>query len=197
METPIPDHAQKTIEDLKAKIAEIEATTAPLRASINAVLAAYGQPPEYDDHHQHSHKHSKPKTLSFRPDEFYGKPLATCVREVLQSRKLFGLGPAPSREIFDSLRTGGFLFDSSNEDTAFRSMQISIGKNTPTFVKLPSGLIGLVEWYDKTPRRKSAGKVSATSVVSAVENDWPNPGNGDLSAIAASGSDSGEQEEKE
>jgi hypothetical protein len=82
-----------------------------------------------------------------RSDEFYGQPLATAIRAVLEKRKGAGIGPAAVRDIYDTLGSGGFKFEAKDEDNAIRGLRQSLTKNSSTFHKLPNGLYGLLEWY--------------------------------------------------
>lgn len=175
----LPDYAVRTLADLQAKVAESEAQTNKLKELVNTFCTSYGVVPPYDLA-QTASVAQGPKMgapISFRPDEFYGKPLATCVREILNARKARDLGPADPREVFDALRKGGFDFEARDDETAFRAMQISISKNTAAFVRLPSGQIGLEEWYDR-PRRRATPRAAAGGVTadpSGNSNPWPLP----------------------
>jgi hypothetical protein len=155
----LPEHAKLLIADIQQKIADIEREANKYRETVNLVCATYGHEPMYDLVDVEAA--SKPgATMSVQPDQFFGKPFSTCVREILTERKTRGMGPADPKEIFEMLRAGGFAFDAKSDDVAFRSMMISIGKNTSVFVKLPGGHIGLEEWYERTRRPKGSAKGS-------------------------------------
>jgi hypothetical protein len=113
------------------------------------------------------------------PGEFYGKPLAAAARTILQARFKAAGNPMPAAvdEIHVELVQGNYDFGTSNADQQKQGIRISLGKNSPVFVKLPNtDLFGLVEWYGKRQR-----------VVR------PRNGSGDLAAPASP--DEGESEE--
>lgn len=177
----IPEHASKTIADLQEKIVEYERLTNKVKLSVNALCALYDAEPIYAlDDMISSTSMARMPGLTFRPDEFFGKPFSTCVREILNARKARDLGPADPKEVFEALRSGGFAFDAKDDESAFRGMQISISKNTAVFVRLPSGQIGLEEWYDRTRRPKPRGGSAATAVMQPLvansgDHPWPLP----------------------
>ena len=106
---------------------------------------------------------------SILPDQFYNKPLATAVREVLEMRKR---RPATSQEIHAALKTGGFAFESRDDENAMRGMAVSISKNTALFARLPNGLIGLNEWYGGgTKRKKQQTKENGASAAASTVID--------------------------
>lgn len=153
----LPEHAVKTIQDFQEKLAELEREGNKFKTSINMLCSMYGVEPLYsleDAATGDGSGTAKSVTLSFRPDEFFGKPLATCVRDILTARKDRDLGPADPRDIFETLKKGGFNFEARDDESAFRGMQISIGKNTAAFVRLPNEQIGLVEWYRRAATRR-------------------------------------------
>ncbi|MCK1329874.1 MULTISPECIES: hypothetical protein [unclassified Bradyrhizobium] len=96
-----------------------------------------------------------------RPDQFYGQALATAVRTILEMRKQQNLGAATINEIFDALTTGGYTFNTKNDDVARQSLRNSLSKNTITFHKLPNGRFGMLSWY---PNAKPARPVNLTAV---------------------------------
>ncbi len=115
----------------------------------------------------------------FRPDQFYGKPLSTAIRDYLEARKSAGLGAATVREIFAALQQGGFKFDAKDSSNAQRGMRQSLTKNSSAFHKLPNGTYGLREWYPNVrPARqssqsdeKSADDVGTSSADNAYSSD--------------------------
>lgn len=174
----LPDHAAKTIADFQQMIEKMERETNSVKSSVNMLCRVYGVDPMYDIAEPGNDGGTKPKSIEFsvRPDEFFSKPLATAVREVLNARKSRDLGPIDPRELFDLLRKGGFAFDQRDETTAFRVMQISISKNTAAFVRLPNEQIGLVEWYG--PQKvKARAPAKAAAVTTSETADASTEGN--------------------
>jgi|SRR3569623_85193 len=147
------DHILKTVEELERKLAEQLTAVATTKRLINQLCEIAGISPRYQN--VDSEAKSGP-SLSIRSDQFYGQPLATCVRTILEMRKALDQGPATIAEIYDVLLQGGFAFDTKNDDNAKRGLRISIAKNTALFHKLPNGRIGLLEWYPnaKSPKTK-------------------------------------------
>lgn len=91
---------------------------------------------------------------AFRPDQFYGRPLATAVREILERRFAAHLGAIALNELFETLKKGGYAFDNSNDQIAKRNTAITLAKN-PAFAKVPhNGHIGLAEWYPNAKKPK-------------------------------------------
>lgn len=177
MTAELPDHAIKTIEDFESKLGDLERQMNALKTSVNMLCEMYGTPPKYEiaQFSGAGAQGGGAKTLTFRPDEFFNKPLATCVREILMARKLKDLGPADPQELFQALRSGGFAFESRDEDVAFRGMQISISKNTERFNRLPNGQIGLAEWYPASKRvQLRRRRVLDTGETPPVETDAQN-----------------------
>jgi hypothetical protein len=95
-----------------------------------------------------------------RPDQFYGQPLASAVRTILEMRKQQNLGAATNNEIYDALIAGGYTFNTKTDDVARASLRNSLSKNTVTFHKLPNGRFGMLSWYPNAkskPAQASAG----------------------------------------
>ena len=103
---------------------------------------------------------------NIRSDQFFGRPQATVISEYLQMRKNANLGAAKTREIYDALLQGGYHFQTKNRENSMISLRTAISKNTAKFAKLPNGTVGLVEWYDRIPKR-----VSTTITEEIIEDD--------------------------
>lgn len=148
------DHIRATIADLQIKLGEQEQTVAKTKTLINQLCEIAGLAPMYAPSELAG---DGGVSLSIRSDQFYGQPLATCVRNILEMRKALNQGAATVNEIYAALIEGGFAFETKNEDNAKRGLRISITKNTALFHKLPNGKIGLTEWYPnaKTKRKES------------------------------------------
>src|SRR6266436_3567472 len=101
-----------------------------------------------------------------RSDQFFGRPMATVVREILE-RRTQKLGAIPLNDLFELMKAGGFQFENKDEAIAKRSVTITIGKN-PAFVRVPnSGHIGLAECYpgakEKRPKNGDTSKDEPSS----------------------------------
>ncbi len=139
MSTEFDAAIARLLENLQSE----EAKAARTRETINRLCEAKGAPPMFADAGGVS-----ATSMAVAPDRFYGVPLATAVREVLQGRKAAGLGAADTDTIYEVLKRGGFQFDGEGDIAAKRGMAISLAKNTSAFHRVPSGAWGLVEWYD-------------------------------------------------
>ena len=150
------DHIRQTIADLQAKLREQEATVSKTKATINQLCEVAGLPAIYADVTATSINSGGGNSipLTIRSDQFYGRPLATCTKEILDMRRKLDQGPATVNELYDALLEGGFKYETKNAENAKRNLRISISKNTALFHKLPNGKIGLTEWYPKIKKSK-------------------------------------------
>jgi hypothetical protein len=133
------DEINKVIESKRKELRELE-------RSVNALCHEAGVEPIY----QESLTPEASGRVLLRPDTYYGKPLATAVKDYLESRR----HAAPLPEVLGALEQGGFDFDNAGwePENRLRNLAISISKN-PAFHRLPSGVIGLKPWYQDKPER--------------------------------------------
>lgn len=131
------DPLRSSIDKLELKLADQEAAIRKTKNAINVLYEELGEDPPYMDL---AEKVARPSSL--RQDQFFGKPFATAVKELLKT-----LGrPVTVKEIVEGLKRGGFDFGKTKE--LDRAVSISLGKNTQSFVQLPnSDAFGLLEWY--------------------------------------------------
>jgi hypothetical protein len=93
--------------------------------------------------------------IKIKPDQFFRRPLATCVTEYLTLK-----GEAtPFQEIFDALKRGGFEIKNQGDEKAIRT---SIAKNTATYVLIGENTFGLKEKYGDSKKDKSKRNSSDT-----------------------------------
>ncbi len=137
------DHIKRTIAELQGKLREQDEAAALTRRMINDLCRLAGMQPLYAD----TASESKTNVTSIRGDQFYGRALASVVREYLELRRTSNLGPAAVTEIYDALIRGGYKFETKNDVNAMRGLRQSLTKNSTTFHKLPGGEYGLLEWY--------------------------------------------------
>jgi hypothetical protein len=152
---------QTAIEELMAQITAKEAEVAPLKIAVNTLCRQLGQPDAYSNVGGGPSQQGSPVTLSWKLDQFHRRPLATCVVEILETRKSRGLeGPASIDEIYSALKEGGYQFEgtSGNEENTKRAIKIALTKNTAQFSKVKDDIFGLKKWYSGSGRstRKSA-----------------------------------------
>lgn len=134
---------EATIQSLVQVIEQDEVQTAENKRTVNRLCAKAGKPPIYPDADRAA---GGAQLGGIRPDEYYGQPLASAIRMILEARKASGLGAATVREIYEALIKGGFRFEAKDEN-AVRGLRQSLSKNSVTFHKLPNGTYGLLEWY--------------------------------------------------
>ncbi len=146
------DHIDRTIADLQGKLKEQEDAVTKTKQLINLLCEQVGRPSIYKD----AEMKSSSVGQSFAQDEFYGQPLAGAVKKILQRRKEAGNGPATPREIYDTLVSGGYAFETDHEQNRLTGLRISLRKASTTFHRLPDGkTYGLLEWYPKAKKQKS------------------------------------------
>ena len=133
-------------------VADMEAKLEQKKRLVNEICIDRGQPPRFTEV---GGSHARAMVgLGSRRDQFYGKPLATAMREYLEMRGRSdrgGLGAATINEIYAALVDGGFKFETKNDDNAKRGLRDALSKNTGTFHSV-GGAFGLVDWYEKVPR---------------------------------------------
>lgn len=137
------DAMLKAIEEIEGVLREKEREINEMKKTVNSLCRHAGMEPRYAD----AEMQSSNNFGAIRPDQFYGKPLATAVREILERRKMANLGACSTREIYDVLKGGGYAFEAKDENNAIRILAISLAKNTLLFHKLPHGHFGLASWY--------------------------------------------------
>lgn len=198
------DHFQKTISELELKLAEQIAAVHKTKMIINQLSEYAGMAAPYPDLGEgatvpHATPAQRPAAFNIKPDQFFGKPLATAVRFILQMRKEADLGPAEIKEIYKRLKEGGYQFDAKDDENAVRGLQVSISKNTALFARLPSGLVGLTEWYGNgkpAKKKKKGAAISGESSDSDLDPD--SDSEGDLTgAGTAMGADASGDETSE
>jgi hypothetical protein len=154
----------KTVEDaIREFQAEIEADERRLRekkGTVNTLCGVIGRPPIYSIESEGQ----RPIGGPIRPDQFYGRPLATAVRDILVMRQAANQGAASVNEIHSILVEGGYQFETKNEDIARKSLRNSLAKNTALFHKLPNGRFGLRAWYPNI-RERSSGESAPRGLI--------------------------------
>ena len=138
----------QAIDEIVAEIGKLEADIRDKKKTVNTLCGVAGREPMFTLEVAES---TVPTRI--RPDQFYGQPLATAVRAILEMRKAQNLGAATVKEIFEALTHGGYTFNTKSDDVAHASLRNSLAKNTVTFHKLPNGRFGMLSWY---PNPKSA-----------------------------------------
>tara|TARA_R110002096_G_scaffold82336_4_gene191627 strand:- start:290 stop:805 length:516 start_codon:yes stop_codon:yes gene_type:complete len=168
------EHIDKTVSDLQLKLKDQEEQVVKTKQLINLLCEHAGRGPIYAE----SELDTNSKNVSIASDEFYGQPLATAMRSILEKRKAMGNGPATPRELYDSLLHGGYLFETDIEENRLIGVRVSLRKSSKIFHKLPDGKrYGLLEWYPKA--KKQSVKNDSNETNDTSEQDDANPEEGD------------------
>ncbi|MFN0115619.1 MAG: hypothetical protein ACKVPY_13175 [Paracoccaceae bacterium] len=163
------DEFGPAIRRMQRDIADDEADIAARKKMVNVLCGYAGVPPLY----QVTEVERSLDVSQLRRDQFFGVPLASAVKEFLKMRgdpKAGGMGAATVNEIFAALQSGGFHFETKNDDNSKRALRISLAKNVAAFRKVPGGAegaFGLAEWYPsaKAPRIGDGGKQTDPDLV--------------------------------
>jgi hypothetical protein len=158
------------LEELQVQMNQVADT----KKTINTLLRRIGKEPQFPDEAAESVGSA---TLRIRPDQYYGRALATSVEEFMENRrKATGDQACSAGEILSALETGGFDFKATGwkEADRQRSFSITLGKN-PKFHRLPNGTYGLTSWYPSVAAKKErTSKNGATGTDETKEgNDAP------------------------
>lgn len=156
------DHFIQSIEALLARIKEQETEINKNKTAVNALCAILNRPLMFPSTEQ---ANQTVGLNNLRGDEFYGQPLSTVIRSILEARKASGgSGAATVAEIYGVMVEGGYGFETTDEENAKRALRISLTKNSQTFHKLPNGKYGLKEWYPNVKEKKTAKATDAEEV---------------------------------
>jgi hypothetical protein len=160
----LDEATQKVLADIQAKIESHLEEVAKLKKTANMVADIGGQGPIYADVDEDS-KAVGPT----RADAYYGKPLATAVREYLEFRRQ----AVPVEDIQKGLEQGGFDFDAAGwtKSGRLRALAVSIAKNTNVFHRLPNGMWGLNHWYPEATQKKKAKAKERSRTTEDDENE--------------------------
>jgi hypothetical protein len=134
------DEIGPALARLQAKLQSHQEQVRKTKGAINALHQAFDKPPPYPEAEQDE------TMRSIRPGQFYGQPLATCVRTILEMRRAAQLDAATVNEIFDALKEGGYAFEAKDDENAKSGLRQSLRKNQ-IFHRIPSGQWGLLAWY--------------------------------------------------
>lgn len=137
------------LEELQTQMNQVADT----KKTINTLLRRIGKEPQFPDVDA---EQAGAATLRIRPDQYYGRALATSVEEFLENRKkTTGDQAIAPNEILVALEAGGFDFKAQGwkDDDRLRSLSITLGKN-PKFHRLPNGTYGLISWYPSVAAKK-------------------------------------------
>jgi hypothetical protein len=158
-------HAEKTIADLESRLQELDAEAKKIKSAINCLCDVMGLPPKYQNLEE-----ERKSIQGQRADEYYGRPLATVVTEVLEKRDAQKLGAATLDEIYEQLVAGGFRFIGKNDGIKKRGLAISMSKNQK-FHKLPNDTWGLTKWYPDIKGKKETIEIRQGNGIAIIDKD--------------------------
>lgn len=147
---------QAAIESLYSEMNSLNIRMTEIKRSINSLSNLIGKPAPFND----TEFSSIAITSNMRPDQFFGKGLATAVKEYLKMK-----GRALTvQEIYEGLKSGGFEFTGSKEEKIqMRNLAISLSKNSNDFVYVKSSnAYGLWEFYPEKKREREKKKTVNT-----------------------------------
>ena len=157
---PVTNNLEAAISDLTAKLQQQMNDVGETKRAINVLLRMVGKEPMFPD----ENAEQVGASFAIEPDQYYGRPLATCVQEYLEARKkATGKKAIQVEDILEALTQGGFDFKAAGwrDSDRLRSLSISLAKNNKVFHRLPNGWFGLLSWYPdvvakKEPREKQS-----------------------------------------
>lgn len=173
------EHFLKSIEALRTKLAEQERASNKTKSTINDLCELAGLQVEFPDVGEISSTGATANTRGrsiesqIKKGDFFGRPLQTCIKKVLELRQSIGEGPTEVKEIYRLLNLGDYEFNTRDSNNAITGLWVSISKNSQTFVKLPSGLVGLADWYPDKPKQRKKISENGNAVDEAQIEDAP------------------------
>lgn len=138
-----------TVLQLEKRLGELKSEADKIKTTINCLCEVMGEQPKYVLDDTGSGKAPPP-----RPDQYFGRPLATVVTEAMQKRQAYNLGAATLDELYQELIAGAFEFVGKDDGIKKRGLAIAMGKNQK-FTRLPNDTWGLSEWYPEAGRGRS------------------------------------------
>ncbi|MBE7498650.1 MAG: hypothetical protein HS117_27235 [Verrucomicrobiaceae bacterium] len=139
------EHLERTIADFQNRLKKAEAEVIRYKKTINDLCEMAEKPPLYAE--TEFEETSNTSLVQFTPDAFYGKPLASSIKMILEQRKARNIGPISIKDLLDELQRGGYQFQGKEENRRI-IVSDALRKNTD-FHRLPNGLYGMTAWYER------------------------------------------------
>jgi hypothetical protein len=156
----MPGEFDPAINVLERRREEALVGVAELERTINALCKEAGYPARYTE----TSGAGGNKVTQIGDDTFYGMKQTSAMRMYLEMRKAQSLGPASAREIYEAIKSGGYVFEAKDAETALVGMRALLRTQPLVFHRLPQGTWGLTAWYPDAKRPKSEEpKKKATS----------------------------------
>ncbi|MGA9115595.1 MAG: hypothetical protein WB626_02360 [Bacteroidota bacterium] len=152
----------KAIEALQGELVAIMQRGLEIKKTINQLSALNGEDPPFSD----VEFNTVTGSVNIRPDQFFGKPFNTAVKEFLRMKGR----AATAEEIYKALSQGGYEF-SGDEKYQLRGVAISLGKSRNDFVYVKSSnAFGLWDFYPGLRKKRERGKKDDGGAEVAGEN---------------------------
>jgi hypothetical protein len=162
------NNLEAAIGDLTEKLQKQIDEASETKRAINVLLRMTGKEPMFPD----EAAERVGATFTIEPDQYYGRPLATCVQEYLEARKkATGKKAIQVEDILKALEEGGFDFKAQGwrDNDRLRPLSISLAKNTKVFHRLPNGWFGLLSWYPDVAAKKERPEKQITTAAEPDE----------------------------
>lgn len=160
------DHIERTIADFQVRLKKAEAEVIRYKKTINDLCEMANKPAIYPD--SDLEEGGGAVALQFTPDAFYGKPLASSIKMILEQRRSRNVGPVGLKELVDELQRGGYQFQGKEENRRI-IVSDALRKNSD-FHRLPNGLYGMTSWYERI-KKASASPGSDESGSDAADSE--------------------------
>ena len=131
------------VEVFKNRVKEKELELNRLKKAVNDMAQDAGLPLVYSS----VATETVGSIASITSDQFYGQGLSTAIRMYLEMRKASGLSAANVNDIYEAVKTGGYKFETKDEENAKTGVRNTLRKNSAQFHRLPNGEYGLLSWY--------------------------------------------------
>lgn len=141
------------LERLTQKLAAAQAEVRRLKRSINDMLEAADEAPQFDLAAEEDAPSATQasRRRQYRRDEFFGQPLAGVVRQLIEDN-----GALNEDELYRLMLSGGYVFAEKDESKAKTNLKISLGKNQ-AFGRTQAGYYTLSKKIAKSTRRQDSG----------------------------------------
>jgi hypothetical protein len=158
----VANNIEAAIGDLTAKLQQQMNDVSETKKAINVLTKMVGKEPMFPD----EAAEQVGASFNIEPDQYYGRPLATCVQEYLEARKkATGKKAIQVEDILAALEQGGFDFKAAGwrDSDRLRPLSISLAKNNKVFHRLPNGWFGLLSWYPDVVAKKEPKEKQTTA----------------------------------
>jgi hypothetical protein len=150
----MPNDLDPAIAAFERRREEALANVAECERTINTLCKEAGYAPRYSE----ISTSNAMKVTQISDDTFYGQKQTPAMRMYLEMRKTQGLGPATPREIYEAIKSGGYVFEARDAEVALVGMRALLRTQPNVFHRLPQGTWGLTAWYPDAKKPKEEPK---------------------------------------